>query len=289
MIQELPDRKEVTMSSREKELTAITSVQNPKVKQVIKLRRRPHRDELGLLLVEGYRELRRALHNGWRPVRLFFCPEMFRGGNEPALVTECARAGAELIRCTEKVFNKIAYRDRPEGLLALGPQIHLSLADLKLRGTPLLLVTQSIEKPGNLGTMLRSADAAGAHGVIVCDRTTDINNPNVVRASIGALFALPVVEADSDETIQWLCSRGIRIICASPHASDPYYAVDMTGPTALVVGSEQYGLDRRWMDSADYQVLIPMRGQCDSLNVAAAATVLLFEAARQRFCRGTGA
>ncbi|HIE11133.1 MAG TPA: RNA methyltransferase, partial [Kiritimatiellae bacterium] len=240
-----------TMSSDARELAAITSVRNPRIKQVLKLRRRPHRDALGLLAVEGYRELRRALHNGWRPRRLFFCPEMFRGGNEPALVTECDVSGAELIRCSEKVFHKIAYRDRPEGLLAVGPQLHLSLADLKLPGTPLFLVTQSIEKPGNLGTMLRSADAAGAHGVIVCDRTTDINNPNVVRASLGALFALPVVEAETGETINWLRRRGIRIIAASPHASETYYAVDMTVPVALMVGSEQYGLGQRWLESSD--------------------------------------
>jgi len=262
--------------------TRITSVRNPRIKQVLKLRRRPHRDELNLLLVEGFRELRRALHNGWRPHRLFFCPELFRGGNEPGLVEECARRGAELVQCNEKVFQRIAYRDRPEGLLAVGPQVRLSLADLHLPRDALVLVTQMIEKPGNLGTMLRSADAAGAHAVIVCDRTTDVNNPNVVRASIGALFALPVVEADSTEALPYLRTRGIRIVAASPHAQTDYYEADLSGPVAIVVGSEQYGLDSLWMREADLLVRIPMQGQCDSLNVSAAATVLLFEAARQR-------
>lgn len=267
----------------------ICSVKNPRIKQVLKLRRRPHRDELNLLLVEGYRELKRALENGWRPRTLFLCPEMFRGGNEWILVEQCTGRGADVLECSARVFEKIAYRDRPEGLLAVGPQIHLRLEDIRLPEKPLVLVTQKIEKPGNLGTMLRSADAAGAAAVVVADRTTDINNPNVVRASIGALFSLPVAEAESEEALRWLRKHRIRVIAASPHAERRYYAVDLAGPTAIVVGSEQYGLDAVWMDNADELVVIPMHGQCDSLNVAAAATVLLFEAARQRELSEQGA
>ncbi|MBN1268121.1 MAG: RNA methyltransferase [Kiritimatiellae bacterium] len=260
----------------------ITSLQNPRIKEVVKLRRRPHRDEADLLLIEGYRELKRALDNRWNPRVLFFCPALFQGSNERTLIARCGEAGAELLECSEPVFRKIAYRDRPEGLLALAPQIRLGLTDLRLDPSPLILVAETIEKPGNLGTMLRSADAAGVDAVIVCDRCTDINNPNVVRASIGTLFALPVAEASSADALQWLRERGIQVVAATPSAATDYTAADLTRATAIVVGSEQYGLKSAWMDQADVKVRIPMLGQCDSLNVAAAATILLYEAVRQR-------
>lgn len=261
----------------------ITSLQNPRVKDVVKLGRRPHRDEAGLLVVEGYRELRRALANGWKPNALFYCPPLYLGHNEPEVVESCRQAGAELLECAEPVFAKMAYRDRPEGLLATGPQVRWKLSGLKLeKNVPLLVVAESIEKPGNLGTLLRSADAAGADAVLVCDPTTDINNPNVVRASIGTLFALPVVEASPEEALAWLRARGIRILAATPHADRDYTGADMTGGTAIVVGSEQYGLKPFWMEHADLKVRIPMLGQADSLNVSAAATILLYEAVRQR-------
>lgn len=261
----------------------ITSLQNPRIKEVVKLRRRPHRDAVGLLIVEGYREVQRALANHWKPQSLFYCPSLYLGKNEGAVVEQCRAAGAELFECAEAVFRKIAYRDRPEGLLAVGPQIKRTLAELEISAShPLILVTEAIEKPGNLGTILRSADAAGVEAVIVCDRTTDINNPNVVRASLGMLFAVPVVEASSEDALQWLRARGLRILAATPHARQDYTEVDMTRPTAFVLGSEQYGLKSLWMERADEQVRIPMRGQADSLNVAAAATILLFEAVRQR-------
>ena len=265
----------------------ITSLQNARVKEVVKLGRRPHRDESGLLLVEGYRELRRALANRWKPGALFYCPELYLGHHEPELVESCQRAGAELFECAEQVFRKMAYRDRPEGLLATGPQVRWKLADLRLEApAPLIVVAESIEKPGNLGTLLRSADAAGAHAVLVCDPTTDINNPNVVRASLGTLFALPVVETTPEEAFAWLRARGIRVLAATPHAEQDYARADMTGGTAIVVGSEQYGLKPFWLEHADLKVRIPMLGQADSLNVSAAATILLYEAVRQRR-RGT--
>jgi RNA methyltransferase, TrmH family len=260
----------------------ITSMQNPRVKQVVRLRTRSHRDEENLLLVEGYREVKRALDNRWNPTALFFCPELFQGKNEVPLVERCGQAGAELFECSESVFRKMAYRERPEGLLALAPQVRRSLADLSLPRNPLVVVAESIEKPGNLGTMLRSADAAGVHAVIVCDRCTDINNPNVVRSSIGTLFSLPVAEATSSEAVDWLKKRNVRIVAATPHAEAEYTDVDMTQGIALVMGTEQYGLSELWMAGADEKVRIPMLGQIDSLNVAAATTILLYEAVRQR-------
>jgi TrmH family RNA methyltransferase len=260
----------------------ITSLQNPRVKNVVKLRQRAARDEQLLMIVEGYRELRRAIENQRKPASLFYCPDLFLGKNEPELIEKCRAAGAEIISCAPPVFAKMAYRERPEGLLALVPQAKLDLAGLKLPAAPLLVVAEAIEKPGNLGTILRSADAAGADAVVVCDRCTDINNPNVVRASIGAIFTVPVAEASSVEAIEWLRKKKIQILAASPHAKLDYTRADLRRGTAIVVGAEQYGLSERWMKAADLQVRIPMRGQIDSLNVAAATTILLFEAARQR-------
>lgn len=260
----------------------ITSLQNEKVKNVVKLRQRAHRDKHGLLIVEGERELQRALKNNRRPTRLFYCRDFFPGENEPELIGQCRSAGAEIISCSPGVFTKMAYREKPEGLLALVPQVKYNLAGLQLTTVPLLVITEAIEKPGNLGTILRSADAAGADAVIVCDRCTDINNPNVVRASIGAIFSVPVVETSSEEAIKWLGAKKIQILAASPHAELIYTQADLCRATAFVVGEEHQGLSELWMKAADLQVRIPMRGQVDSLNVAAATTILLFEAARQR-------
>ena len=264
----------------------LTSLQNPALKEVVRLRQRSHRDDNDLLIVEGYREVKRALDNEVPILRLFYCPELYQGKNEPAIVARCAQAGVPLYQCGAAAFQKIAYRDRPEGLLALCPQLHRTLADLKLSEKPFLVIGEHIEKPGNLGTMLRTSDAAGADALVVCDRCTDINNPNVVRASIGTLFTVPVAEASTPDTLAWLKANGIVSVAASPHATKPYTAVDLTQPVAIVVGAEQFGLSDAWMDAADELVRIPMFGQADSLNVAAAATILIYEVVRQRHPAG---
>lgn len=265
---------------------AIASLSNPQVKQVVKLRQRSHRDALGLMLIEGYREIGRAIGRGYRPAKLFCCAELFLGTNEPALIARARETGAEIIACTAPVFRKMSYRDRPDGLLAVGPQPRRTLNDLPLAPRSLLVVAEAIEKPGNLGAILRSADAVGAQAVIVCDRCTDIFNPNVVRASTGTLFSVPVVEADGEETRACLRARGFTLLAATPHAQRLHSEADLTGDVALVVGAEQYGLSRAWLEAADVQVRIPMMGMADSLNVAAATTVLLFEALRQRLAAG---
>lgn len=260
----------------------ITSLQNPRIKDVVKLRKRSNRDAQSLILVEGYREVKRALDNGCQPESLFYCPEQYLGENEETLVVACKDAGASLFECSPHVFSKIAYKDRPEGLLGLFRQKHLSLTSLELPRLPLLVIAESIEKPGNLGTILRSADGAGVDAVVVCDGCTDIYNPNTVRSSIGTLFALPVVEANSEDAMRWLQDKNVRCIAASPHADELYTEIDMTGGTAIVVGTEKFGLSERWMHHADLLVRIPMLGQVDSLNVASATTILLYEAIRQR-------
>jgi TrmH family RNA methyltransferase len=260
----------------------ITSLQNPRVKQLVKLRERRDRDDAGLFLIEGYREVRRALEKDIRLHDLYFCPDWFLGGNEPALIETAKSAGAQLFELSKEAFAKCSYRDRPDGLLAVAPQWKHALADLKLGHQPFLLVVESIEKPGNLGTILRSADAAGVDGVIVCDAVTDIFNPNVVRSSTGVLFSVPVVVADSTAVQAWLVEKGIRVVATTPDTPQLYSQTDLRGPLAIVMGSEQYGLSDFWLRQSNVLVRIPMAGQADSLNVAMATIITLFEAVRQR-------
>lgn len=264
----------------------LTSNQNPKIKQALALRDRQAREKSGQFIIEGYREILRATDVGHPFDLLFICPSLFLGTNEDKLIERVVSNGAKIFPCSEAVFKKISYRDRPDGLLAIAPQRHLSLFDLneKLenRPSPFLIVAEAIEKPGNLGTILRSSDAVGLDALIVCDRCTDIHNPNVVRASVGTLFTVPVIEAKGEETLQWLKSKGISILAATPSAELEYTAVDMTKPLAIAVGTEQLGLSKLWMEQADIQVRIPMRGTADSLNVAMATTLLLYECLRQR-------
>lgn len=264
----------------------LTSIHNPLVKQVIHLRDRHERDTTGLFLIEGYREILRAADAGWKFEQLLICPELFLGSNEPDLIQRIASRGTPVIHTSEKVFQKISYRDRPDGLLAIAPQRKNTLTDLRARNKeaamPFYVVAEAIEKPGNLGTILRSSDAVGVSGLIVCDRCTDVYNPNVVRASVGTLFTVPTVEAEGEETLQWLKSQGIAILAATPHANHEFTQVDLARPLAIAVGTEQLGLSERWMQQADLQVRIPMNGVADSLNVAMATTLLLYEVYRQR-------
>ena len=265
----------------------ITSVQNPKVKQVVRWRDRPDRDDSQVVLAEGYRALVRALAGGDRMDEVFVCPEFFPGQEHEAALLEQLRAqGAKLIRVAPAAFTKMAYRDRPEGLLGVGPQRHRTLADLQLSPCPFLLVAEQIEKPGNLGTMMRSSDAVKVDGLVLCDSKTDIYNPNVVRASTGNLFTLPVAEATTAETIPWLKAKGIRILATSPHVETLYTQVDLAEPVAVVVGAEQYGLTKPWLEQADLVVRLPMLGEADSLNVATATAVMLYEVLRQRLAAG---
>lgn len=261
----------------------ITSPSNPKLKYVVKLRTCSAREEFGEMIVEGFRECRRALDNGYRPRAIFHCPDFYlKNENEPALVEECRRQGAEVFTCSKQCFSKIAYKERPDGLLMLGPHVTVKLRDLKLPENALVIVTEAIEKPGNLGTILRSADAAKVAAVIVCNRTTDIHNPNVVRASTGTMFSVPIAEASSEEALEFLKERGFKILAATPHAGKLHFEVDLTGNVAIALGAEQYGLTAKWMDGAELRVRIPMLGLADSLNVSAAATILVYEAVRQR-------
>lgn len=259
----------------------ITSLDNDRVKEVVHLRDRHYRDKSQLFLIEGYRETLRALDGQVAIQRLFICPELFLGENEEALIRRCK---GQIIETSSKVFHKMSYRDRPDGLIAVAKQERKELSSLEklLPENPLLVVAEAIEKPGNLGTILRSADAAGCHAVIVCNKCTDIFNPNVVRASVGTLFTVPVVEATSEETLKWLKEHNINILAAMPQATALYTNVDMLKGVAIAVGTEQLGLSDLMKKEASLQVRIPMLGTADSLNVAMATTLILYEAVRQR-------
>lgn len=264
----------------------ITSRQNKHVKNVVKLRQRRQRDAQQLMLVEGVREIRQALASQLIPVMAFVCPPLLNGEGER--VTAALRQLSQthhipLLEVTPPVYAKMAVRGQSGGLLLVLPYLRHTLADLS--GASFLAVVDGGEKPGNLGAILRVADAAGVDGVIVTEGEaggTDIHNPNVVRASLGALFTLPVAAASTAEAIVWLRQAQISIIAATPDAETRYTAVNLTRPVALAVGSEAFGLSQAWLAAADEKVTIPMRGVVDSLNLAAATAVLLYEVVRQR-------
>lgn len=257
----------------------ITSLQNTKVKQLVRLRERRERDTTQTFLIEGYRELLRAIDQGVEILTLFYCPEFFLGTNEMSLIS---RVKGEVFTCTPEVFKKVSYRDRPDGLLAIAKQRHFKIDDLKLSSAPFLVACEAIEKPGNLGTILRSSDSVKVDGLIVCDQCTDVFNPNTVRASVGTLFTVPIAESSSIDLIKWLKAKGIKILAATPSGEVNYSDVDLTQGVCIAVGTEQLGLSPYWMEQADIKVKIPMKGVADSLNVAMATTILLHEVLRQR-------
>lgn len=271
------------------EVLKITSTQNKTVKEAVKLRDRRDREAANLTLLEGYRELSRALEYGMTIKEVFFCPEQFLGVNEPALLEALYQHGAKIFQVPDFLLNKMAYRDRPEGLIATMTMVKHDLASMPVVENGFYMIAEAVEKPGNLGSILRSADAAGVDGLIICDRRTDIYNPNVIRASTGALFAVPLAVTETSEVLPWLKNNKILSIATSPHAEPVYTDIDLTRSLAVVVGTEQVGLSEEWLNAADINVRIPMLGKIDSLNVATAATILLYEVARQRNWRcGTG-
>ncbi len=253
----------------------ISSGQNQRVKQVLALQQKSaERRKAGLFVLEGRRELQHCLAAGYEADTLFVCRELYGTGPLPR-----ARHSIEV---TPQVYARMAYRDSTEGVVALVEQRQLQLADLSLGRSPLVVVLESVEKPGNLGAVLRSADAAGADAVVVCDPLTDLYNPNLIRSSIGAAFTVPCVACTSAQCIDWLRLHDINILTAQLQDSQPYYDTDMRRPTAIVMGTEATGLTERWRRAANAHIRIPMLGRLDSLNVSVSAAILLFEAVRQR-------
>ena len=261
-------------------METISSVQNSRVKRIAKLQRKASaRREEGLTVIEGAREVLRAIENGWQPVELWLCPEL---RNSDIDFSAHWKTPPALFQCPFPVFEKITYRENPDGVLAVGPLVGKKLDDLSLPANSLILVAEGIEKPGNLGALLRSADGAGVDAVIICDPATDLNNPNAIRASIGTLFYLPVAEASTAETLDFLHRNKFRTFAAVPDAKKIYTDCDFTGVSAIVVGAEDCGLSEKWKTGADEKICIPMCGKNDSLNVSVSAAVILFEARRQR-------
>jgi RNA methyltransferase, TrmH family len=259
----------------------ITSPVNPRIKQLVSLRRRRDRERAGVTLVEGLAEVRLALDAGVRPQALYYCPEL-SGQDDHDLTGGAAARGAEVIRVTRAVFEKISYREGPDGWLAVVPAIQTSLDRLDLPADPLVLVCAGLEKPGNLGAILRTADAAGVAAVVAADPVTDWGNPNVVRASKGTVFCVPVASGTSPAVIDWIAATGLKVVAATPQASQLVTEADLTGPIAIAVGAEQTGLTADWLERADLRVRIPMFGRADSLNVSTSAAIITYEAVRQR-------
>lgn len=263
----------------------ITSLQNPKVRQLLALQQKSQeRRQRGLFVVEGRRELMRCLEAGFEVDTVFWCPQV-EVGTEP--LPPLAN-GVRVIEVSRAVYDKMAYRGSTEGVVAEVRQRQLSLGDLPLSSelpapsAPLVVVLERVEKPGNLGAILRSADAAGVTAVIVCDPLTDLYNPNLIRSSVGAVFSVPCVACSSSECISYLKAHGIQILTAQLQDSHLYYDTDMRRPTAIVMGTEATGLTGQWREAADAHIRIPMLGRVDSLNVSVSAAILMYEAVRQR-------
>jgi RNA methyltransferase, TrmH family len=253
----------------------ITSAQNSRVKHIVKLREdRRQREQDGLMLVEGRDEIAFALSAGLRPQAVFTAPELAD--------RQIDALASETITVNRAVFEKMAYRENPDGWLAVFPIPRRELADLALGAAPLVLIAESLEKPGNLGAILRTADAAGVDAVLVVDPRVDLWNPNVVRASRGAVFTVPAVQVASAAALAWLRQQGIRLVAATPAGKQLFSVADLRTGVAIAVGTEDEGLSHFWLEAADERLLIPMRGKVNSLNVSIAAAVLLYEAVRQR-------
>ena len=258
----------------------ITSAQNPKIKTLLELQEKSKaRRKEGLFVVEGRRELMHCIEAGYEPHAVFFCPEIISEADFKEVSSRCRCSFFEI---PQQLYDKVAYRGGTEGVIAELRCKDMSLEALKLKENPLVVVLEGVEKPGNLGAVLRSADASGVDAVIVCDPLTDMYNPNLIRSSIGAIFTVPVATATSEETISWLKAAGIKIYTAQLQDSEWYYDTDMKGGTAIVMGTEATGLTDCWRKAADAHIKIPMLGRLDSLNVSVSAAILMVEAVRQR-------
>jgi len=263
----------------------ITSLSNPKIKHIVKFKQRKTRDETGLTIVDGLREVRRAREAGGVFQEIFICPGVLAKHSGQDFIGEIPGWGCAVTEVSEPVFEKIAFGQRREGIVAVVrcPQIGMtSEAQRKLSDRPLIVVLEQVEKPGNLGAILRSCDGAGVDLVIIADPRTDVFSPNVIRASTGMVFSLPLMQGSSQEVLDFLKRNKIKIAAATPQGSRNYFHADLTGPVALILGSEDQGLTSFWIDHADETLAVPMRGRADSLNVSITTALLVYEALRQR-------
>lgn len=260
----------------------ITSVQNPRIKNIVLLQSKSReRKQQNRIVIEGYREISRALASGIVVKELYYCPE-FDAENRAGEILHHA-GQVVLFEISRNVFEKIAYREGSDGVIALAEPWHLSPEDIKMKENLLLIILESVEKPGNLGAVMRTADAAGVDAVIVCDPLSDIYNPNVIRSSVGCVFTVPVIAGTTEEIQRWLAKNRIKSYAAAlTEEAIPYDTADYSGPAAIVLGTEATGLSRSWLTFSDRQIIIPMHGIADSLNVSTSAAIITFEAVRQR-------
>lgn len=256
----------------------ITSHQNPKIKHVLSLEKPRDRNQERQFVIEGVREVTLAQQHGFRIISLFFCPDIISRQAVLGIVNDSRL----LLPVERSVFSKIAYRESTEGVVAVAEQKNHTLDTLRLSAAPLVLVLEGVEKPGNLGAILRTADAAHIDAVIVCDPKTDLYNPNVVRSSVGCIFTMQTAVATPDEAMQWLKREQIHAFVTDLTGAVPYHTVDFTLPSAIVMGTESTGISQGWREFSTARIIIPMRGAIDSLNVSNAAAIIVFEAARQR-------
>ena len=261
-------------------IESITSAQNPKIQTLLALQEKSkERRKSGLFVVEGRRELLHCIEAGYEPYSVFMCSEIISEADFKVIVDRCS---CNFFDIPKHLYDKVAYRGGTEGIIAELRCKERTLQSLKLKENPLIVVLESVEKPGNLGAVLRSADAAGADAVIICDPLTDLYNPNLIRSSIGGIFTVQTAATSSEETIKWLKDNRIKIYTAQLQDSEWYYDTDMKGGTAIVMGTEATGLTDIWRKAADAHIKIPMLGRLDSLNVSVSAAILLFEAVKQR-------
>ncbi len=258
----------------------ITSLQNPKIRYLLSLSKSKNRKKEGQFIIEGLREISRAKATGVTFAQIYYCPEIMSG--EALSVLKEIGGETSGIILARNVFNRVVYREDAEGILVVAQAEDKKLEDLHPSKDSLFLVLETVEKPGNLGAVVRTADAAGITAVIICDPQTDIYNPNVIRSSLGCLFSTEVIVSDSESAIAFLKSRGVKIFAAALQDSVNYTTGNYCGPTAFIMGSEADGLSAIWRENADRIIKIPMAGIADSLNVSVSAAVLVFEALRQR-------
>lgn len=260
----------------------ITSVQNPKVKQVVRLQQNAReRRELNVFVVEGVREFSLAQRAGYKLISVFICFNIYTAdSNYPIELAE--NELEKQFEVSREVYSKMAYRDGVEGIIGVFESQLIGLSQLPETANPLILVLEKVEKPGNLGAIFRTADAAGVNAVIICDAACEPFNPNAIRSSVGCVFSVPWAICSGNDAISWLRQNKISIFSSTPAGKSEYFGVDFTAPSAIVMGAEDSGLSLQWLKAADKTLLIPMQGSIDSLNVSVSAAVLLFEAVRQR-------
>jgi TrmH family RNA methyltransferase len=259
---------------------SISSKQNPKIKNLLHLQKNSERNQQGVFIVEGIKEVEKAVKSGYEVDSLFFCPEII----DPYRVEEIFSSTfpKNILEVTRDVFNKVAYRENSGGIIILAKPKDHALNQLNIGKNPLILVIEGVEKPGNIGAIFRTADAAGISAIIICDQGTDLYNPNSIRASLGCVFAIPTAICTSTIAIEWLKAKGVKIFVSYLKAAVPYHKIDFTKPSAIVMGTEATGISKVWLEASDANIIIPMQGQADSMNVSTAAAVLIFEACRQR-------